>query len=223
MGGIMPLANVLFDLDGTLVDSRDTITASLGHALERMGVDAASGPAITGLIGLPLFDIFTTAFALPREVALQAIGHYRRHYDRLSPAGSRTYPRVPQDLERLHALGLRLYVATVKPTPIAEKVLADLGLDVHFDGVAGASMGPERREKTGIIAHALARFALDPQHSLMVGDRDQDIAGARANGLRAVGVTYGFGSREEIEAARPDFVSTRPGVIAGLVSGSRSH
>ena len=220
MGGIASLDNVLFDLDGTLVDSRGTITASIEHALGRMGVSPAAGPAVTGMIGLPLFDIFTGPFGLPREDALQAIEHYRRHYDNLSPEGSRVYEHVAQDLGRLRRHGLRLYVATVKPTSIAEKVLGDVGLAVHFDGVAGASMGPERREKTGIIAHALKRFGLDPSRSLMVGDRDQDIAGARANGLRAVGVTYGFGSPDEIAAARPDFVSPRPGAIAGLVFGA---
>ena len=204
MGGIVELDNVLFDLDGTLVDSRGTIAASLGHALDRMGVDATAGPPVDGLIGLPLFDIFMTSFGLTRERALLAIDHYRDHYDQLSPQGSSVYDDVASDLDGLRRSGLRLYVATVKPTSIAHKVLVDLGLDGYFDGVAGASMGPERREKTGIIAHALARYGLDPARSLMVGDRDQDVAGARANGLRAVGVTYGFGSREEIIAARPD-------------------
>jgi len=220
MGAARRLENVLFDLDGTLVDSRGTIAASIAHALDRLGLDGAAGPPVTGLIGMPLFDIFTTVYGLARASALDAIDHYRRHYDRLSPAGSRIYDDVPRDLERLRSRGLRLYVATVKPTPIAKKVLADLALDVHFDGVAGATMGPERRDKTAIIAHALARFGLHPTHSLMVGDRDQDIVGARANGLRAVGVTYGFGSPEEITGARPDFVSSRPGRIADIVSGA---
>ncbi|MEJ2383219.1 MAG: HAD hydrolase-like protein [Xanthomonadales bacterium] len=219
MGGIAHLDNVLFDLDGTLVDSRGTITASIDHALERIGAARADGPSVAGLIGLPLFDIFTATYGLPRATALQAIDHYRRHYDRLSPEGSRVYDDVRQDLERLRGGGLRLFVATVKPTPIAKKVLSDLRLDGLFEGIAGASMGPERREKTGIIAHALARFDLDPARSLMVGDRDQDVAGARANGLRAVGVTYGFGSREEILASQPDFVSARPGAITDIVTG----
>ena len=220
MGGIAPLKNVLFDLDGTLVDSRGTISASIDHALERMGIDSTAGPSITGLIGLPLFDIFTRSYGLPREAALQAIEHYRLYYDWLSPDGSHIYDNVQQDLERLRGLGLRLYVATVKPTRIAQKVLTDVGLDACFDGVAGASMGPERREKTGIIAYALNAFDLDPSCSLMVGDRDQDIDGARANGLRAIGVTYGFGSREEIAAARPDFVSAQPGDIAAFLTGA---
>ena len=127
MGGIASLDNVLFDLDGTLVDSRGTITASIEHALGRMGVSPAAGPAVTGMIGLPLFDIFTGTFGLPREDALQAIEHYRRHYDNLSPEGSRVYEHVAQDLGRLRRHGLRLFVATVKPTSIAEKVLGDGG------------------------------------------------------------------------------------------------
>jgi len=220
MAGMIDLDTILFDLDGTLVDSRGTISASIAHALERLGVAHGAGPAIESLIGVPLFDIFTGAYGMPRATALQAIDHYRRHYDRLSPEGSRIYERVPEDLERLRARGLRLYVATVKPTAIARKVLADVGLEAYFDGVAGASMGPERRDKRSIIAHALQRFGLAPGRSLMVGDRDQDVAGARANGLRAVGVTYGFGSREEIIAARPDFLSASPGAIGAIVAGA---
>jgi phosphoglycolate phosphatase len=219
MAGIGELDNVLFDLDGTLVDSRGTITASLEHALARMGVDSAGGPALASLIGMPLYDIFTAAFDMPRPAALEAIDRYREHYDRLSPAGTRIYDRVPDDLGRLRDRGLRLYVATVKPTSIARKVLADVGLDALFDGVAGASMGPERRDKASIIAHALQRYRLDPARSLMVGDRDQDVAGARGNGLRSVGVTYGFGSRREIAAARPEFTAARPGTIDALVAG----
>jgi phosphoglycolate phosphatase len=110
-------------------------------------------------------------------------------------------------------------VATVKPTPIAEKVLTDLDLRSHFDGVAGASMGPERRDKSSIIAWAMESFALQSEHSIMVGDRDQDVHGARANGLRAVGVTYGFGSAEEIAASRPDFIEESSGRIHRLLKG----
>lgn len=219
MAGLSRPRQLLFDLDGTLVDSRGTIAASIAWALEQIGHDGAGGPAVETLIGMPLYDIFTERYGLERSSALHAIDLYRAHYDRISPQGSRIYDGVPEDLGRLRARGLGLYVATVKPTSIARKVLADVGLAALFDGVAGASMGPERRDKASIIAHALDRFGLDPADCLMVGDRDQDVNGARANGLRAVGVTYGFGSADEIAAARPDAVVTRSGAIDDLVGG----
>ena len=205
MGRLNGIRNVLFDLDGTLVDSRATIIDSIRHALETLQVDPADAPRVESLIGVPLFDIFTGAYGMNRGQAMQAIDIYRARYDELNQAGTRVYEGVPEGLASLREFGLRLFVATVKPTPIAEKVLADLDLRAWFDGVAGASMGPERREKHGIIAWALDEFGLDAGASLMVGDRDQDIEGARGNGLASLAVSYGFGHAEEIRRARPDF------------------
>ena len=204
MGRLNGIRNVLFDLDGTLVDSRGTIVESIRHALAALQVAPAGAPDVETLIGVPLFDIFTGAYGMPREQALQAIDIYRAHYDALNQAGTTVYEGVPEGLASLRESGFRLFVATVKPTPIAEKVLSDLELRPFFDGVAGASMGPERREKHGIIAWALCEFGLVAGESLMVGDRDQDIEGARGNGLSSLAVTWGFGQADEIRRARPD-------------------
>ena len=198
------LNNVLFDLDGTLVDSSRTILDSVVHALETLGVDPDSVPDVRTLIGMPLFDIFVGQYGMAPDRAQEAIDLYRDYYDRLNQAGTEVYEGVREGLSRLRASGLKLYIATVKPTPIAEKVLEDLGLREHFNGVAGASMGPQRRDKTSIIAHALNTFELDAECTAMVGDRDQDINGARANGLASMAVTYGFGHLDELENARPD-------------------
>ena len=211
------IRNVLFDLDGTLVDSSATIAASIVHALERLGVDGDGHAPVSSWIGQPLFDVFTGGFGMSEAQAQTAIDHYREHYDALNQAGTRVYDQVPEVLAGLREHGLSLYVATVKPTAIAEKVLGDLDLRPFFSGVAGGSMGPERRHKTRIIAHALDRFGLDSAQSIMIGDRDQDIEGARANGLRSLGVTYGFGSREEIAACRPDFTAESSRDVMDLV------
>jgi phosphoglycolate phosphatase len=196
--------NVLFDLDGTLVDSSRTISACIDYALLQVGTSNGREIAVSGLIGKPLLDIFREVFAMPQAQAESAIAHYREHYELLEQAGSVVYDSVIEVLSDLNSNGYRLFIATVKPTSVAEKVLADLHLRSYFDGVAGASMGPKRRDKTRIIKHALRKFDLDPRHSLMIGDRDQDVLGARANGLVAVAVTYGFGSKKELTAARPD-------------------
>lgn len=219
MPGLEGIQNILFDLDGTLVDSSATIGASIAHALEQMDFPVDQGPAVETLIGLPLYDIFVGRFGMDESSALSAIDQYRIHYDQLNQAGSRVYDRVQDDLADLKHAGASLYVATVKPTSIAEKVLLDLELRGFFDGVAGASMGPERRDKTGIIAYALSTFGLQAQHSMMVGDRDQDVEGARANGMRSVGVTYGFGSHQEISACAPDFTVHESGTISRLLQG----
>lgn len=212
------LRNVLFDLDGTLVDSSGTILASLTHALESLGRDPTEGPPVASLIGRPLLDIFTGPFGMTPALAHEAIDRYRAHYEALNQEGTRVYDGVREGLEALGAGGYALFIATVKPTPIAEKVLSDLALRAHFSGVVGATMGPERRGKSAIIAHAIDLHDLSRDRSLMVGDRDQDIHGARENGLRSLAVTWGFGSRDELENAAPDHVAERFGDIPRLLA-----
>ncbi|MBT8064066.1 MAG: HAD-IA family hydrolase [Gammaproteobacteria bacterium] len=215
---ISGIRNVLFDLDGTLVDSSGTVGAALEYALERVGAGGAGPVPVRSFIGKPLLDILREDFGLDEGLATEAIDHYRGHYDRLGMEGTEIYPGVPETLSTLKASGYRLYLATVKPTPIAERVLQLSGLRSSFDGVAGASMGPERRDKSRVIAHALDRFGLKPNVSLMVGDRRQDIAGARENGLAAIGVAYGFGSREELGAENPARIVERSSEIVSLLS-----
>ena len=209
---------VLFDLDGTLVDSSGAIQASLTYALGRAGLAWPKSLCVRSMIGLPLVDIFSRHFDIVGDPAERAIADYREHYDAEARTGTRVYDHVEETLETLQRRGRRMVLATVKPTAIAEKVLEEMGLAAWFSGVAGSSMDHARREKGDIIRHALQCFSLNPAHSAMVGDRRQDVLGARANGLAAVGVTYGFGSREELAAAEPDrlidFCSELPGVLA---------
>jgi len=195
------ISNLLFDLDGTLVDSRDTISASLDHALRRMGVNPQNRAPVDSMIGRSLLDIFQAEFTMSNEMAEQAIDHYRDHYDSLNQAGTRIYSNIQEVLASLRDTGYRMFVATVKPTQIAEKVLADMQLSVYFSGVAGSSMDNKRRDKSSIIAHALKKFDLEPGMSLMIGDRREDILGARRNGMAALAVSYGYGSLEELSSA----------------------
>jgi phosphoglycolate phosphatase len=198
------IQNLLFDLDGTLVDSSQTISASLNFAVGGMVLDSTGNTPIESLIGASLLDIFRKEYGITDWQAQTAIDLYRKHYDSLDQAGTYVYDNIPDVLSRLQRAGYRLFIATVKPTRIAEKVLSDLGLRSWFSGVAGSSMDSKRRDKSSIISHALKKFDLDPLRSMMIGDRKQDITGARENGMRALAVTYGFGSKEELHSSRPD-------------------
>ncbi len=210
------IRNILFDLDGTLVDSSQTIRTCIEYALDQLGIAPAPESPVESVIGKPLFEIFLSQHPMSSEQAELAVRHYREHYDRLAQAGSQVYDGICEALSNLKSDGMRLYIATVKPTAVADKVLRDLQLRAYFDGVAGASMGAERRDKSSIIAHALKKFDLDPGCSLMIGDRDQDIFGARENGLPCIAVSYGFGSQDELDSALPDFVVAHSREIAPL-------
>lgn len=209
--------NILFDLDGTLVDSSGAIRASLSHALECLGSEWPPDLAVESVIGMALVDILRERFGITGEQAEAGVRLYREHYDVHAQAQSRVYDQIDEVLAQLSRAGFSLYVATVKPGPIAEKVLRDMGLSPWFSGVAGSSMDHSRRGKAAIIGHALHEFGLAAEHSVMVGDRAQDITGARQNGLRAVAVTYGFGSLEELTAAGPDHIVARSGELAPLL------
>jgi phosphoglycolate phosphatase len=211
------IQNLLFDLDGTLVDSSRTIGVCIEYALGRLGISAAGDLPVTSVIGMPLLDIFRQQYEMSNEQAESAVAHYREHYDRLDQAGSEVYESIPEVLATLRNEGFRLFIATVKPTAVAEKVLHDLGLRSFFDGVAGASMGHQRRDKASIITHALHSFDLVPAQCLMIGDRDQDIIGARENGLSCIAVSYGFGSRDELDSAGPDHVVGHSAEILSLL------
>lgn len=221
--------NLLFDLDGTLVDSSAAIRASLTHALEGLGSRWPEDLAVQTVIGMPLVDIFHERFGLTGEPAERAIALYRAHYDSEAQAGTRIYDHVETTLRALCDSGRRLYLATVKPTAVAAKVLREMGLDGYFSGVAGSTVDHSRRDKGDIIRHALQRYGLQAPHSVMVGDRDKDIHGARRNGLYAVAVTYGFGSPEELRAAGPDHLvgccSELPGLLppAGRAGPDPGH
>lgn len=210
------IRNILFDLDGTLVDSSQTIRTCIEYALDQLGIAPAPESPVESVIGKPLFEIFLSQHPMSSEQAELAVRHYREHYDRLAQVGSQVYDGICEALSNLKSDGMRLYIATVKPTAVADKVLRDLQLRAYFDGVAGASMGAERRDKSSIIAHALKKFDLDPGCSLMIGDRDQDIFGARENGLPCIAVSYGFGSQDELDSALPDFVVAHSREIAPL-------
>ena len=132
--------HALFDLDGTLVDSSGAIHAAVAYALQRLGRPCPPSFAIAEWIGTPLVDIFRDAFGVVGEPAEQAIAHYREYYDKQAQTGTRVYDRVTDTLEGLCAAGIGLFVATVKPSPIAEKVLRDMDLKRYFKGVAGSSM-----------------------------------------------------------------------------------
>jgi len=219
-----PLRNIhhlLFDLDGTLVDSSVAIRSSLAYALDCLGSSLPSELAVETLIGTPLVDIFRDQFGIIGSHAERAIALYRRHFDQTAAAETRVYDHMFETLDRLRAAGFNLFVATVKPSPIARKVLRDMRLDHYFSGVAGGSMDHARRKKADIIQYVLRQNGLDPNRSLMIGDRAQDISGARHNGLQAIGVTYGFGLLEELTMARADHLVRCPREIPRLLLENR--
>lgn len=211
-----PLA-VLFDLDGTLVDPAGGITGGIAYALEGMGLPVPEGSVLNSMVGPKLAETLLALTEAKPEQIPELIGLYRQWYGQHALGMSRPYPGMVELLRALQAAGVPLAVATQKPQSLAETVLAHHGLDQFFTVISGAdddeSLLPTADltpPKAAIVAAALHglllaglidREDLAARHVLMVGDREHDIHGARANGLDCIGVSWGFSAPGELLAA----------------------
>jgi len=211
--------SVLFDLDGTLTDAREGIVACLCHALARMGAPVPPEAELTRFIGPPLRDAFVTLLEKPDEEAIRtAVEHYRERYERVGLYENRVYSRIPELLERIGAMGWRAYVATYKPKVFAERVLAHFRLRNYFADVFGSRLDASHSLKSELIRQLLATEGIAPDRAVMVGDRAQDIGAAQDNRLVSVGVTYGYGSREELREAGATWICDDPDAVFGVLS-----
>lgn len=196
---------VLFDLDGTLTDPREGITRSVQFALAKLGIDEPDLAALEHFIGPPLLQCFMASYGLDEATAWQAVNHYRERFKVTGLYENRMFAGVPSLLDALQAQGRTLYIATSKPTVFAEEIARHFGFDRYFKRIYGSELDGTRTNKVELLAHLLESEDLAPGSALMIGDRKHDLIGARSNGVQAVAVGYGFGSREELLGEAPAF------------------
>ncbi len=212
--------NILFDLDGTLIDSGAGVTASVQYALEAMGRPLPDAEQLRRFIGPPLQKSFADFCGMSGAEIETAIQKYREHYSEIGVNQNEVYPGIPQLLQRLHGQGKALYVATSKPTVYAAKILADLGLAAYFRDIAGSGIGRVDEGKAEIITRILAQHQLSPGATVMVGDRYFDIEGAHATGLYSIGILFGgYGSRQELADAGAGAIADDVPALEHLLAG----
>jgi phosphoglycolate phosphatase len=200
---------VLLDLDGTLTDPYDGITRCVSYALEGLGRPRLGQRELRSFIGPPLQDRFASLGLDDSEVE-RAVDLYRERFRDIGLFENRVYDGIPEALAALAAVPVRLALATSKPTLFARRIVEHFGLDVHLDLVAGATLDGSRRTKADVIRFALTTLAVDPATAVMVGDREQDIVGARTMGLSSIGVTWGYAEPDELGTAGPDQLADTP-------------
>lgn len=221
-------SSVLLDLDGTLIDSQPGILASCLAALRALGHEPDEALDIRQVIGPPLEDIMQVLLTSYGDDRVdEAVAAYRQHYGESGFLGSVPYPGIGASLEAMKRAGLRLYLATSKRAVFANRILDHLKFTAYFDGIYGSVPGGELDHKPELLAHVLAKHDLSPTRSLMVGDRRYDISGAHAVGMRGLGVLWGYGTRDELEAAGADQLVESPADLActvlAMVNRERSH
>lgn len=212
--------NVLFDLDGTLTDPKDGIIRSVCFALEKMGVEPPLPDSLEWLIGPPLQGSLATLLGTEDARApAECLKHYRERFSEVGLFENAVYDDIPTALETLRSTNFRLFVATSKPTIYSGRILEHFGLSPYFEGIFGSELDGTRADKTELICHLLASADLEREDTIMVGDRKHDMIGAKGNGLKSIGVTYGYGSKEELEEAGADWLASTPGVIVEVLLG----
>jgi len=192
---------LLFDLDGTLTNPEVGITRSVDYALKQFGIETNDLSELRKLIGPPLLDSFRSFYDFSESQAQQAIAHYREYFTQTGIVENELYLGINALLHELASKGYKIVLATSKPEPYAIRILEHFQLHKHFTYICGSNLDNTRRNKSEIIAHILKQMDISANDCIMIGDREHDILGAKANHMDSIGVLFGFGSREELEAA----------------------
>lgn len=209
---------ILFDLDGTLTDSGPGIIRCVRYALEKMGRPVPAEEELTCFVGPPLLEQFMEYGKFTREEAGQAVRYYRERYAETGIFENEVYPGIRELLEGLRRAGYRLGVASSKPEVYVNQILEHFELIRFLDPVAGSELDGRRTDKSEVIEEALRRagYQNSREHVIMCGDRCYDVRGAADHGLRFVGVSYGYGSREELAAAGASRIADTPEELAEI-------
>lgn len=197
---------LLFDLDGTLTDPFEGITRSVEYALNAFGIEVEDRRVLAPFIGPPLVESLTERYGFTMEDAVAAVAKYREYFAVKGLYENELFEGIPELLSDCRKAGYKISMATSKPTHYARIIAEHFDIARYFDAIHGSSLDGTRITKSSVVAEAVAEEHLDPTRALMIGDRRHDVEGAGEHGIRTVGVLYGYGSREEHEAAGAAYI-----------------
>lgn len=205
---------ILFDLDGTLSDPLEGFARSMNHALTHFGHAPRDNADFAPYVGPPIEQAFQALTGSENRAEIAAmIAKYRERYSDQGFAENLLYPGIPEALHVLGAAGIAMAVCTSKRRDFAERIVSMFGLRAHFRFVSGGDVGIEKWQQM----EALRAEGRVSEHSIMVGDRAVDLIAAHRNGLRAAGVLWGYGSREELTTHAPLHLFDTPAQLTHLV------
>ena len=200
---------VYFDLDGTLTDPKPGITRSIQYALRKLDHPVPSEDELTWCIGPPLRASLKKLLGTD-ELAEAGLLLYRERFGDIGLFENEIYSGIEDTLSILAKSGRRLFVATSKAVVYAERIVDHFKLRGYFERVFGAELDGTRADKTELLGYALQSTGVDPARAMMIGDRSFDMIGARNNGMTAVGVLYGYGTKKELLAGGAHHVCAAP-------------
>lgn len=210
--------NVLLDLDGTLTDPGPGFVSCIRHALDGLGVESPTDKEIVSHIGPPLEDTLAKLLSSAQISRVpDAVKLYRERYSAAGIFENVVYDGIAEALERISDGGCRIFLATSKPRPFAERILSYFQLTHFFSGIYGSELDGTHSDKRDLLKHLLKSEGLDAAESVMVGDRSQDVRAAIANSVRPLGVLWGYGTLSELQEAGAVEVVSEPNQLPDAV------
>jgi phosphoglycolate phosphatase len=214
---------LLFDLDGTLTDPKAGIVGSLRFALDQLAVPCPTDDLLASYIGPPLRGTFATLLSTNESDRIEeAMRLYRQRFSDTGLYENRVYDGVPEMLERAGAAATAVYVATSKPAIYAERIVRHFGLAHYFRKVYGPELDGRYEDKAELLAHILTRERMNPKAAVMIGDRAADVRAAKANGVKSIGVLWGYGSERELIDAEADVLCATPRELVARLAAEPS-
>ncbi len=217
----MGSVTVIFDLDGTLVDTAPDLCHALNHVLEQEGypplaLEKMRPHVALGAAQIMAAGLYEAGAKVPENVFHDMVARMVAHYEAHIAVDSRIYPGIEAVLTGMQRQNMTLAVCTNKYEHLAEKLLQEIGLRDYFRAVAGGDSYPVKKPDPGHLTSLLEQVNGRPERAVMVGDSDTDIAAARGAGIPVVAVTYGY-SHEPIEMFAPDIVLHDAGAVGDAV------
>ena len=209
--------HVYFDLDGTLTDPFEGISKCILYALDKLGIAHPTDEYLHACIGPPLYDTFPQLVG--DELTLQAVDLYRERFDQVGWLENEPYAGIHEALAAVANTGCTMFVATSKPRIAAGRIVEHFEMGQYFEKVYGCELDGTRANKTDLLAYAIDNNA-NASTRIMIGDRKHDLIGAIANDIRPVGVSYGYGSSEELNAAGATAIAASPAELPDIIASA---
>lgn len=198
---------ILFDLDGTITDPKEGITNCVKYALEFFGITETDEKKLLKFIGPPLVDSFMELYGFSQDKANLAVEKYRERFSKVGLFENSVLDGAQELLSYLKDSGKRVALATSKPYVFARRITQKYSLDKYFDIQVGAELDGTRNYKDEVISEVLKQASQkDLTKVVMIGDRKQDIIGAKKCGIASIGVKCGYAEENELEDAGADYI-----------------
>ncbi|MBQ3145140.1 MAG: HAD family hydrolase [Clostridia bacterium] len=198
--------NILFDLDGTLINPKEGITNSVKYALEYFGIKVKTTEELYKFIGPPLRESFSQYYRFNEKDTEMAITKYREYFKEKGVFQNVLYKGVPELLNKLVSENKNLIIATSKAEVFAKQILDNLDISKYFSFICGSTLDGTRSKKGEVIQYILSSTNLNPEDSVMIGDKSHDIIGAKQTKLDSIGVLYGYGNYTELQNAGATYI-----------------